>query len=79
MTTMQLSALRHINNINCCILIDESRLLIGCDDCLICCDLDIKAYHRLTNSKRIQQLIYSQSEQLIVSLSGKQRQIKVCT
>jgi hypothetical protein len=74
---MQLSALRHHNNINCCLVIDETRLLIGCDDALLCCDLDIHSYHRLTNSKRIQQLSYSPSEQLVVSLAGKQRQIKV--
>jgi hypothetical protein len=74
---MQLSALRHYNNIHCCIVIDDTRLLIGCDDALLCCDVDIHSYHRLTNSKRIQQLSYSPSEQLIVSLAGKQRQIKV--
>ncbi len=74
---MQLSALRHHNNIHCCIVIDETRLLIGCEDALLCCDLDIRSYHRLTNSKRIQQLSHSPSEQLIVSLAGKQRQIKV--
>lgn len=77
MTTMHLSALRHHNNIHCCCVIDETRLLIGCDDALLCCDLDVHSYHRLTNSKRILQLTYSPSEQLVVALAGKQRQIKV--
>ncbi|CAG2109207.1 unnamed protein product [Medioppia subpectinata] len=77
LTTVQMSPLRHHNNINCCLIIDETRLLIGCDDCLICSDVDIPSYHRLTNSKRIQQLSHSATEQLVISLAGKQRQIKL--
>ncbi|XP_054154350.1 serine/threonine-protein kinase Genghis Khan-like [Oppia nitens] len=77
LTTVQLSFLRHHNNINCCLVIDETRLLIGCDDALLCCDLDIHSYHRLTNSKRIQQLAHSPTEQLVICLAGKQRQIKL--
>lgn len=76
-TTSQLGAIRHFNNVHCCCIIDESRLLLGCDDVLLCCDFDIHAYHRLTNSKRILQLSYAQSEQLVVALAGKQKQIKV--
>lgn len=44
---------------------------------MICCDLDIHAYHRLNHSKRFYHIVYVQSEQLIVALSGKQRQIKL--
>lgn len=74
---VQMNALRHINNVYCCTLIDETRLLIGCDDSMICCDLDIHAYHRLSSSKRFYAIVYVQSEQLIVALSGKQRAIKL--
>lgn len=58
-------------------MIDETRLLIGCEDSIICCDLDIHSYHRLNHSKRFYQMVYIHSEQLVVALSGKQKQIKV--
>ena len=77
MTSFQLPSLRHQNNINCCCIIDSSRLLIGCDDSLICCDLDIQSYRRLTNSKKIVLSSYSAQEQLVVVLAGKQRHIKL--
>lgn len=77
MTTFQLNALRHHNNINCCCVIDATRLLIGCDDSLLRCDLDIQTYRRLTNSKKILMCSYSPGDQLIVLLGGKQRHIKL--
>lgn len=77
MTSFQLPALRHPNNINCCCIIDVTRLLIGCEDCLICCDLDIHSYRRLTNSKKIVLCSYSSTDQLVVVLAGKQRHIKL--
>jgi len=77
LTSFQIPALRHQNNIDCCCIIDESRLIIGCDDYLLCCDLDIQKCHRLINSKRIVQCAYSPSDQLVIVLAGKQRYIKV--
>lgn len=69
--------LKHIENIYCCLLIDEKRFLIGAQDGLICCDLDDYSYHRLNQSKKIYQLAHVPSEQLIVTLSGEQKRIKV--
>jgi len=77
MTSFQLPALRHPNNINCCCIIDVTRLLIGCEDCLVCCDLDTHSYRRLTNSKKILLCSYSPTDQLVVVLAGKQRHIKL--
>lgn len=77
LNTLQISSLRHINNVHCCTMIDETRLLIGCEDSIICCDLDIHSYHRLNHSKRFYQMVYIHSEQLVVALSGKQKQIKL--
>lgn len=77
LNTLQINSLRHIHNIHCCTMLDETRLLIGCEDCLLCCDLDIHSYHRLNQSKKFSQISYVHSEQLIVTLSGKQKQIKV--
>lgn len=77
MTSFQLPSLRHHNNINCCCLIDSSRILIGCEDSLVCCDLDIQSYRRLTASKKIVLCSYSHQEQLVVVLAGKQRHIKL--
>ncbi|KAH9516850.1 Acyl-coenzyme A thioesterase 13 [Dermatophagoides farinae] len=77
LNTLQINSLRHIHNIHCCTMLDETRLLIGCEDCLLCCDLDIHSYHRLNQSKKFSQISYVHSEQLIVTLSGKQKQIKL--
>ncbi|XP_015791530.1 serine/threonine-protein kinase Genghis Khan [Tetranychus urticae] len=77
LNSYQISALRHHNDINSCCVIDETRLLIGCDDCLLCCDLDICTCRRLTNSKRIVQCHYSPNDQLVIVLAGKQKHIKL--
>lgn len=77
MTTFQLQALRHHNNINCCCVIDSTRLLLGCDDSLLCLDLDIQTYRRLTNSKKILMAHYSPKDQLVIVLAGKQRHVKL--
>lgn len=77
LTTFQLPPLRHYNTVNCCCVIDSTRLLIGCDDCLLCCDLDIQAFKRLTNSKKILAASYSHQDQLVVVLAGKQRHVKL--
>lgn len=78
MTTAQLTLLRNINSINCCCLVDEgTRLLIGSDDSLTCCYLDVQAYHKLPKGKRVMLLAYLANDQLVVSMSGRQRHIKV--
>lgn len=77
LNTLQIPSLRNTNNIYCSVSVDESRLLIGCEDGLICADLDVHSFHKLTSSKRLYQIDYVQSEQLIVALGGKQKQIKL--
>lgn len=77
LNSLQVPALRHQSDVNSCCVIDETRLLIGLDDCLLCCDLDICTYRRLTSSKRILQCCYSSNDQLVVVLAGKQKHIKL--
>lgn len=77
LTSLQLPVLRSHNTVNCCCIIDSTRLLIGCDECLLCCDLDTHTYKKLTNSKKILSSSYSQQDQLVVVLAGKQRHIKL--
>lgn len=77
MTTYQLQQLRHANNINCACLIDPTRLLLGCDDSLLCLDLDIQTYRRLTASKKILLCNYSSKDQLVIVLAGKQRHVRL--
>lgn len=78
LTTAQLSQLRQMNTVHCCAFIqDGPKLLIGTDEALICCYLDIRAYHRLAKGKKVLKLELLESEQLIVAMSGRQRHIKL--
>lgn len=78
MTTNKLNQLRNISTIHCCALVEEGpKILIGTDESLICCYLDLKAYHRLPKGKRVLKLDLLESEQLIVAMSGRQRHIKL--
>lgn len=78
MTTSQLALLRNISTIHCCALVEEGpKVLIGTDEALICCYLDLQAFHRLPKGKRVLQLEVLESEQLIVTMSGRQRHIKL--
>lgn len=77
LNSLQIPALRHQNDVHSCCVVDETRLLIGFDDCLLCCDLDISTYRRLTASKRILQCCYSPNDQLVIILAGKQKHIKL--
>lgn len=78
-STAHLSQLRVMSNIHCAALLEdgEKRLLIGADEGLICCYLDILAYHRLPKGKKVIQMDILLSEQLIVVMSGRQRHIKL--
>jgi len=78
MKATQLSQLRNIANVHCCAIIEEGpKLLLGTDEALICCYLDLQAYHRLPKGARVLQLDVLENEQLIVSMSGRQRHIKL--
>lgn len=78
MTTSQLGQLRNMSTIHCCAIVEEGpKLLIGTDEALICCYLDLRAYHRLPKSNRVLLLDVLENEQLIVAMSGRQRHIKL--
>lgn len=78
MTATHLNQLRNISTIHCCaIVIEGPKLLIGTDEALICCYIDLHAYHRLPKGKRVLQLETLENEQLIVTMSGRQRHIKL--
>lgn len=78
MTPTQLGALRNMSTIHCCALVEEGpKLLLGTDESLICCYLDLRAYHRLPKGKKVLELDIIESEQLIVAMSGRQRHIKL--
>lgn len=78
MTTSQLSQLRNISQIHSCAIVEEGpKLLLGTDEALICCYLDLQAYHKLPKGKRVLKLDVIESEQLIVAMSGRQRHIKL--
>lgn len=78
MTPTQLNILRNFNSVHCCALVEEGpKLLLGTDESLVCCYLDLKAYHRLPKGKRVLKLDVIESEQLIVVMSGRQRHIKL--
>ena len=50
--SLQLPLLRNFTNINCCCLIDETRILLGTEDGLVCCDLDIQVYRKISKTNK---------------------------
>ena len=77
LNSVQLPMLRNFSNINCCCLIDETRILLGTEDGLVCCDLDIQVYRKIVKTNKVLLAEYSPTDQLIVVLSGKQRKVKL--
>lgn len=75
--SLQLPILRNFTNVNCCCLIDETRILLGTEDGLVCIDLDIQVYRKISKTNKVLLAEYSPTDQLIVVLSGKQRKIKL--
>ncbi len=64
------------NALSAC-LIDRDRLVVGTDDGLFCVDLDRDEICRVGDQKKIHQVEYLQEEQLIIALTGKQRQMRL--
>ncbi|XP_025194244.1 serine/threonine-protein kinase Genghis Khan isoform X2 [Melanaphis sacchari] len=58
-------------------IIDPDRLVIGTEDGLYCIDLDQLEIAKIGEAKKIFQIDYIAEEQLIVVLSGKQRQVRL--
>lgn len=77
LNSLQLPLLRNFTSINCCCVIDETRLLLGTDDGLYTCDLDIQVYRKINKTNKVLLAEYSPSDQLVVILEGKQRKIKL--
>jgi len=76
LNSVQLPLLRNFTNVNCCCLIDETRILLGTEDGLLCVDLDIQVYRKIVKTNKVLLAEYSPADQLIVVLSGK-RKIKL--
>ncbi|XP_050527294.1 serine/threonine-protein kinase Genghis Khan [Daktulosphaira vitifoliae] len=58
-------------------VIDADRLVIGTEDGLYCIDLDQFEIAKIGEAKKIYQIEYITEEQLLVVLSGKQRQVRL--
>ena len=71
------SSLSVIRNCQCAAIIDRDRLLIGNDEGLYCVELDCFEFIRIGESKKIIQIWYIQTEQLLVVLCSKQRYIRL--
>lgn len=77
LNSVQLPLLRNFMNINCCCLIDETRLLLGTEDGLVVVELDIQVYRKIVKTNKVLLAEYSPKDQLIVVLSGKHRKVKL--
>lgn len=82
LTANQFNQLRNMASVNCCSLVtigepEEKLLLIGADEALFSCYLQLNAYHKLPKESRIMQMEPIESEQLIVIMGGRQRHIKL--
>lgn len=77
LNSVQLPLLRNFTNINCCCLIDETRLLLGTEDGLVVVELDIQVYRKILKTNKVLLAEYSPKDQLIVVLSGKHRKVKL--
>lgn len=73
-----LTQLRNIAAVNCCALVqDGPKLLIGTEENLICCYLNLQAVHKLPKGNRVIKIETLEEEQLIVVMCGRQRHIKL--
>lgn len=78
LTTAQLNQLRNSAAVHCCSSTEDgTKILIGTDESLLCCYMDLKAFHRLPKGKKLLKLEVIEVEQLIVVMSGRQRHIKL--
>jgi serine/threonine-protein kinase MRCK len=71
------SSLNILRNCISAAIIDKDRVLMGCEDGLYCVELDCFEFIRVGESKKIYQIWYIKSEQLLVVLCGKQRHIRL--
>lgn len=71
------SSLNILRNCISAAIIDKDRVLMGCEDGLFCVELDCFEFIRIGESKKIYQIWYIKSEQLLVVLCGKQRHIRL--
>lgn len=71
------SSLSIIRNSMSSAIIDRDRLVIGNEEGLYCVELDCFEFIRIGEAKKIIQIWYIQTEQLLVVLCGKQRHIRL--
>lgn len=71
------SSLSIIRNSMSSAIIDRDRLVIGNEEGLYCVELDCFEFIRIGDAKKIIQIWYIQTEQLLVVLCGKQRHIRL--
>lgn len=71
------SSLNILRNCISAAVIDKDRLLMGCEDGLYCVELDCFEFIRIGESKKIYQIWYIKTEQLLVVLCGKQRHVRL--
>lgn len=59
------------------VIIDPDRIVVGGEEGLFCVDLDRSEIMKVGDGKKVYQLEYLKEEQLLIALSGKQRQIRL--
>uniref|UniRef100_A0A183IB82 non-specific serine/threonine protein kinase n=1 Tax=Soboliphyme baturini TaxID=241478 RepID=A0A183IB82_9BILA len=71
------TALPILRIILCACVLDRDRLLIGTEEGLFCVELDRECVTKLGDGRKVEAIEYVQEEQLIIVMSGKERQIKL--
>ncbi|KAK7598361.1 hypothetical protein V9T40_006596 [Parthenolecanium corni] len=66
-----------IKSTMCAVIIDPERVVVGGEEGLFCVDLYRNEILKIGEGKKVYQLEYLKEEQLIIALSGKQRQIRL--
>lgn len=77
LNSLQLPVLRQLPTVHCACVIDATRVLLGTDDGLVVCDLDIQAYRRVAHSKKALAVTFAPIDQLLVVLAGRQRVVRL--
>jgi serine/threonine-protein kinase MRCK len=77
LNSLQLPVLRQLTAVHCACVIDATRVLIGTDDGLVVCDLDIQTYRRVAHSKKALAVTFAPIDQLLVLLAGRQRVVRL--
>ena len=66
-----------IKNAVCGTVVDRDRILLGAEEGLFCIDLENCEIAKIGDNKKIVSLEYIGEEQLVMVISGRQRQVKL--